>query len=114
MSSTNGVCYSYPMTNSIIIKVNTTVPSSYSLVLSGMTNPYQNYYGSNTFNTEIWRSGSVYVRFYTGYSATTITTDPTSSSALTIFFVPTLTPDYQLKYNFWNIANVTITKMLQN
>ena len=114
MSSTNGVCYSYPTSNNIIIKVNTTISSSYSLILSGMTNPYQRFYGSYTFYTEIWRSGSVWVRFYSDYTASTITTDPTTSNPLTISFIPTLTPNYQLKYGFNNIAKVTLTNMIQN
>lgn len=114
MSSTNGVCYSYSTTNTIIIKVNTTINNPYSIALAGMPNPYQKFYGSYTFHTEIWRSGSVWIRFYTDYTASTITTDPTTSNPLTISFVPILTPNYQLKYTFWNIANVTFTNMLQN
>ena len=31
-----------------------------------------------------------------------------------INFTPTLTPDYQLKYGFNNIAKIEITNMLQN
>jgi hypothetical protein len=114
LASNNGACYSYPTTNTIVVKVNTTVSSSYNLILAGMTNPYQNFYGSYTFYTEIWRSGSISWRFYTDYPATTITTDPSSGSALTISFLPTLTPNYELKYNFNNIAKITITNMLQN
>jgi len=49
ISSNNGYCYSYPMTNSIIIKVNVSISSPYTFTLTGMNNPYQNYYGPNTF-----------------------------------------------------------------
>lgn len=114
MSSNTGVCYSYPMNNSIVIIMNTSVAASFSVAVAGMTNPYQNFYGSYTFNIEIWRGGAIYARYYGDYKGTTITTDPTTNSALTISFTPTLTPNYELKYNFWNIANVTITNMLQN
>ena len=51
LSSNNGQCYSYPLTNTIIIKTNITYASSFSFSLSGMTNPYQNTYGTNTFYT---------------------------------------------------------------
>lgn len=114
MSSNTGVCYSYPMNNSIVIKMSSPVSASFSVAVAGMTNPYQNFFGTYTFNIEIWRGGSIFVRYYGDYRATTITTDPTTSTPLTISFTPTLTPNYQLKYSFWNIANVTITKMLQN
>lgn len=46
--------------------------------------------------------------------ASTITTDPTSNSSLSITFTPTLTPNYHLKYGFPNIAKVEITNILQN
>jgi hypothetical protein len=114
LTSTTGVCYSYSTTNTIIIKVNTTISNPFSLILAGMSNPYQNFYGSYTFYTEIWRSGSVYVRYYTDYTATTITSDPTTGNPLIISFIPTLTPNYELKYGFENIANVTLTNMIQN
>ena len=48
------------------------------------------------------------------YWTTHITTDPTSSEPLTITFTPTLTPDYQLKYGFNNIARIEITHLMQN
>lgn len=51
LSSNNGECYSYPASNTIIIKSNTTYASTYTFSLSGMTNPYQNTYGTNTFYT---------------------------------------------------------------
>jgi hypothetical protein len=43
-----------------------------------------------------------------------ITTDPVSSNPLAISFTPTLTPNYQLSYNFDNIAKVEISYLLQN
>lgn len=50
MSSSNGQCYSYPMTNTIIVKITTASSSPFSIVLANMNNPYQNYYGTATFN----------------------------------------------------------------
>ena len=52
--------------------------------------------------------------FHTNYVASTITSDPTTGNALKITFAPTLTPNYELKYGFNNIANITITNMVQN
>lgn len=112
--SANGVCYSYPKANIIMIKTAAAQSGSYSFQLGGMTNPYQYYYGTNTFYTELWKSGSITNKFYTGYNAATITTDPTSSQQLLITFTPTKTPNYQLKYGFENIARVEISHMLQN
>jgi hypothetical protein len=114
MFTTNGVCYSYKTTNAIIIKVNQTVSSPFSITLSGMTNPHQNFYASNGFYVEIWRSGSINRCYFSNYGVDPITVDPTTSNPLRISFTPTLTPNYQLKYNFKNIANVTITNLLQN
>lgn len=116
LSSNNGYCYSYPTTNSIIIKANVTISSPYSFTLTGMNNPYQITYGTYTFLTYIWKSGSITNVFYTNYAATLITTDPTSSTALSISFTPTLTTGYGyfLKYSFSNIALITITNMMQN
>mgnify|MGYP001255440435 FL=1 len=41
LASSNGVCYFYPIENTVIIIANTTQTGSYSFVLSGMTNLYQ-------------------------------------------------------------------------
>lgn len=114
LTSSNGECYSYPATNTIMIKATSAQTNPYSFSLGGMTNPYQYYYGTNTFYTEIWQSGTIAARFYTAYSASTITTDPTSGNELLITFTPTLTPNYQLKYGFNNIARIEISHMLQN
>ena len=46
--SSNGECYSYPTQNIIMIRAASS-QSSYSFQLGGMTNPYQQYYGTNTF-----------------------------------------------------------------
>ena len=106
ITSNNGQCYSYPTGNIIMIKASSS-QSSYSFKLGGMTNPYRYYYGTQTFHTEIWRAaGSIYVKFYTNYNAATITTDPTTNNPLNITFTPTLTPNYQLKYSFNNIARI--------
>ena len=43
-----------------------------------------------------------------------ITTDPVTSNPLAITFTPTLTPNYQLSYNFDNIAKIQISYLLQN
>lgn len=51
LTSINGECYSYPTTNTIMIKATSSQVSPYSFSLGGMTNPYQNYYGPNTFYT---------------------------------------------------------------
>jgi len=40
--------------------------------------------------------------------------DSNTGSSNTISFTPTLTPNYQLKYGFKNIAKIEITNMLQN
>jgi hypothetical protein len=94
ITSGNGVCYSYPTTNTIIIKATTAIPSPFTFTLAGMTNPYQNYYGANTFGIYIWHTGYISNFYYSTYSATTITTDPVSNTALAITFTPTLTPNY--------------------
>ncbi len=106
LTSNNGECYSYPSTNTIMIRAGSDQSGSYTFSLGGMTNPYQNYYGTNTFYCQVWKSGSIYRKFYSGYGATTITVDPTSGEDLSITFTPTLTPDYQLKYGFNNIARI--------
>lgn len=46
--SANAVCYSYPLENTIVIKVVTAQTSPYSFTLLGMTNLYQ-YQGSNLY-----------------------------------------------------------------
>jgi hypothetical protein len=79
-----------------------------------MNNPYQISYATNSFCTERWSAGRIQVRFYTTYSATLITADPTTSNPLSITFTPTLTPNYQLKYTFNNIALIKISNLLQN
>ena len=115
ITSSNGECYSYPTDNIIMIKATSAQSGSYTFKLGGMTNPYQRYYGSYTFYTEVWTvSGTLTRRFYTNYAAGTITSDPTTGNPLAITFTPTLTPDYQLKYGFNNIARIEITHMLQN
>ena len=114
LTSGNGECYSYPSTNTIIIRINATQSSPYSFSLAGMTNPYQYSYGSSTFHFQIWQGGTVTQQHYTNYYTSVITTDPTTSNTLTVSFTPTLTPNYHLKYGFWNIAKLTITHLLQN
>jgi hypothetical protein len=94
ITSGNGYCYSYPSTNTIIIKAKQAISSPFTFTLSGMTNPYQNYYGDYTFKMYLWKSGSITNYWFSSYSATTITTDPVSSTALGITFAPTLTPNY--------------------
>ena len=90
------------------------VQSGYSFELGNMTNPYQYTYGTNTFYTQIWKNGRITNKFYTNYNAAVITSDPISGEPLNISFTPTLTPDYQLKYGFNNIAKITFTHLLQN
>lgn len=51
LTSNNGECYSYPSTNTIMIKATSAQSNPYSFSLGGMTNPYQNFYGTNTFYT---------------------------------------------------------------
>ena len=114
ITSSNGECYSYPTNNIIMIKATSAQSGSYTFKLGGMTNPYQQFYGSWTFYTQIWSGGIITSALYTDYAASTITTDPTTSTPLTITFTPTLTPNYQLKYSFNNIARIEITNMLQN
>jgi len=97
-----------------MIKVTANIASPYSFILSGMRNPNQQSYTTNTFSTERWSGGSITHRFYTNPSVVHITTDPTSSTPLRITFIPTLTPNYQLKYGFPNIALIKISKLLQN
>lgn len=89
-----------------MIKATVAQSGSYTFRLGGMTNPYQNYYGNYTFNTEIWRGGNVTNKFYSDYSASILQYDSNTGSANVINFTPTLTPNYQLKYGFKNIAKI--------
>ena len=41
ITSGNGICYSYPLENTILIKATATQTSSYSFTLGGMTNLYR-------------------------------------------------------------------------
>jgi hypothetical protein len=114
ITSGNGICYSYPLENTILIKATSTQTSSYSFTLGGMTNLYQRY--SSNIQTEVWDAvtGTIRSRFTTSYLVNHIQTDPNSGDALEISFTTTLTPDYQLKYSFNNIARIEITHLLQN
>ena len=105
IASGAGECYSYPTNNIIMIKATAGQSGSYTYTLGNMTNPYQNTYGTSTFYTEIWNV-NITARFYTSYQASTLVYDPTSSAPLSILFTPTLTPNYQLKYGFNNIARI--------
>jgi len=51
ITSSNAECYSYPTTNVFMIKATVAQSASYIFRLGNMTNPYQNFYGSYTFNT---------------------------------------------------------------
>ena len=115
ITSGNGICYSYPLENTIIIKANTTQTSSYSFTLGGMTNLYHSR-DSDKIYTEIWdgSSGTIRARLNTHYWVNHITTDPATGDPLSITFTPTLTPDYQLKYDFSNVARIEITHLMQN
>ncbi len=53
-------------------------------------------------------------KFYSDYTASTLMYDSNTGTSNVINFTPTLTPNYQLKYGFKNIAKVEITNMLQN
>ena len=48
-TSSDAECYSYPTDNIIMIKTTSARASSYTFKLGGMTNPYQQDYGTNTF-----------------------------------------------------------------
>lgn len=41
ITSGNGICYSYPLEDTILIKANTSSSSNYQFTLGGMTNLYQ-------------------------------------------------------------------------
>lgn len=107
LSSNNGICYSYPLQNTIIIVATTTQTGSYSFTLSGMTNLYQSK-GSDLPSIQIWDASSGVIRgkHQPDYWVNHITTDPTSGNQLAITFTPTLTSNYQLKYSFNNIARI--------
>lgn len=115
ITSGNGICYSYPEEDTILIRASTTQSGSYTFTLAGMTNLYQSQVTERPYQ-EVWdaANGNIRGRFYTNYWVDHITTDPGTSDPLTITFSPTLTPDYQLKYGFNNIARIEVTHMLQN
>ena len=73
-----------------------------------MRNPTQQSYATNTFSTERWSDGIIQVKFCY------IIIDPTTSTPLEITFTLTLTPNYQLKYQFNNISLVKLSRLLQN
>lgn len=100
------MCYAYPLENTIMIKASLAQSGSYSFVLTGMTNLYQ--YSGNKLYSEVWQvsTRTIIKSFYTSYTVPIITTDPVSTNALSIAFTPTLTPNYQLSYNFDNIAKL--------
>ena len=105
ITSSNGECYSYPSSNTIMIKATTAQNGTYTFRLGGMTNPYQRTYGPNTFSTQIWSGGNITRSFYSDYTINGITTDSTTGDPLSIIFTPTLAP-YQLKYGFNNIVRL--------
>ena len=79
-----------------------------------MTNLYQ--YSGNTLYTETWQASTKTITkvFTTSYTVPIIVNDPISGNPLAITFTPTLTPNYQLSYNFANIAKIQISYLLQN
>ena len=79
-----------------------------------MTNLYQ--YSGNNLYTEVWQASTktIIKVFYTAYTLPVTTVDPTSTNALAITFTPTLTPNYELSYNFDNIVKVKMSYLLQN
>ena len=115
ITSNNGICYSYPHENTILIKANTTQTNSYTFTLGGMTNLYRSQVTERPYQ-EVWdvANGNIRGRFNTDYWVNHITTDPTSGEQLTMTFTPTLTPNYQLKYGFNNIMRIEVTHMMQN
>lgn len=115
ITSGNGICYSYPLEDTILIKANTSSSSNYQFTLGGMTNLYQSKVSDLPY-TQIWdaASGTIRARFTTYFWVNHIQTDPTTSDALSFSFTPTLTPNYQLKYGFSNIARVQISHLMQN
>lgn len=96
----------------MMIKV--TQSGSFNFVISQFRNIAQNK-GQQIFIQQFSStSGTVIRRIYFDNYANVITIDPSTSEPLNITFTPTLTPDYQLKYQFPNIARVEITHLLQN
>ncbi len=81
-----GVCYAYPLENTIIIKANVSQSGTFAFTLTGMTNLYQ-YQGNNIY-TEVWKYSTKRIsnKFYTSYTVGTIYTDPTTSNPLAITF----------------------------
>ena len=115
VTSGNAICYMYPLESTILIKFNTSYSSTYTVTLGGMTNLYQSRVTDKPY-TEVWdaSSGTIRSRFYTNYWVNHITSDPETGNNLGITFTPTLTPDYQLKYSFNNIARIEISHLMQN
>ena len=115
ITSGNGICYSYPLENTILIKATSTQTGSYSFTLGGMTNLYQSKVTEKPY-TEVWdaATGNIRARFTTDYWVNHITSNPADSAPLSITFTPTLTPNYQLKYDFNNIARIEVTHLMQN
>ena len=73
-----------------------------------MTNLYQSKV-ENLPYTEIWDSatGTIRAKFRTdNYWVNHITKNPADGAQLSFTFIPTLTPNYQLKYGFNNIARI--------
>ena len=115
ITSGNGLCYSYPLEDTIIIKATSTQSGSYTFTLGGMTNLYQSRVTEQPYS-EVWDTlnGNIRGKFTTNYWVDHIRNNPADSAALEIDFNPTLTPDYQLKYGFNNIARIEVTHLLQN
>lgn len=80
-----------------------------------MTNLYQSRV-TELPSIQIWSvsTGRISARHEPSYWVNHITVDPVSNNAPTITFIPTLTPNYQLKYGFNNIARIEMTYLLQN
>ena len=90
-----------------MIVASSTQTGSYSFTLTGMTNLYQSKV-ADLPTIQIWDASGGVIRgqHQPDYWVSHITTDPVSSNQLGITFTPTLTPDYQLKYSFNNIARI--------
>lgn len=54
ITSGNGICYSYPLENIILIKATTAQSGTYTFTLGGMTNLYRTKYMAVYPYTEIW------------------------------------------------------------
>lgn len=72
-----------------------------------MTNLYQSRVNELP-SIQIWdaAAGTIRGKHEPSYWVNHITTDPVSGLQPTITFIPTLTPNYQLKYGFNNIARI--------